>query len=155
MEHKPSKWHEAYQQRNGIRDFFVAVISVGISLGAVIGAFSITSLEGQIEMDDRRILVDFDLNDGHVTIDPKLNENESLLITIPESDGSLEQTARLSEDEKFEPPYVQTLMIDAQTWKNIKYLLTQETIGGWENSTCLVIPESVTTESYELRCAVE
>ena len=124
------------------------------SIGLMVGALSI-SLVGYAEASElESVRVKATLNDGSVTIDPDLQLDESLLVTVPDSPYMMGQSVRMA-DGRLEPPFVGTLDVPVSVWESIAYLLTKTgaEIEEWE---CRVVPETIEFEEgvgrYELEC---
>jgi len=155
MEKEQSSSRGEFAKKWKINELRNALVVFFGSIGLMAGALSI-SLVGQVEGSEiERIRVKGSLENGSITIDPELQPNESLLVTIPDSAEMRGQSVRLAEG-RDEPPYMETIYAPAAVWRNINYLLAVD--GGDEITEyqCEVDPESIMIEhgsvGYVLEC---
>ncbi len=120
MENKQVKVGAEFAQKWKINELRNALKLAIWSIGLVVGAFSI-SLVGQVEGSEiETVRVKGFLDRGQLTIDPELQPNESLLVTVPESVGMMGQSVRMA-DGKLEPPFIRTLDVPPSVWEDLEY----------------------------------
>lgn len=149
MEKRRADAHSEFAQKWKIKELQKALVLAIGSIGLVAGALSI-SLVGQLEESEvERVRIKGWLENGSLTIDPELQSNESLLVTVPEIVEMMGQSVRLA-DGRREPPYMEKIYSPTSVWSDIDYLLTVD--GGDETTEyqCEVDPETVVIEGTEV-----
>ena len=135
------KW-KINELRNALK---VAIWSIGLMLGAL----SI-SLVGQVEGSEiETVRVNGSLDRGQLTIDPELQPNESLLVTVPDSAEMMGQSVRMA-DRNLEPPFIRTLDVPPSVWEDLEYLLTIVSGDEITEYQCGVDPMTIVFEGREV-----
>lgn len=155
MEKKQAETRSEFAQKWKVKELrYALVLAIG-SIGLMIGALSI-SLVGQVEGSEmENVRVNGLLDRGKLTIDPELQPNESLLVTVPDSVEMMAQSVRMA-DGNLEPPFIHTLDVPPSVWEDLEYLLTIVSGDEITEYQCEVDPESILFEgnevNYELEC---
>ena len=155
MEKKQAEASSEFAQKWKVKELRYALVLAMGSIGLMIGALSI-SLVGQVEGSEmENVRINGLLDRGKLTIDPELQPNESLLVTVPDSVDMMAQSVRMA-DGNLEPPFIRTLDVPPSVWEDLDYLLTIVGSSEINEYRCEVDPESILAEqgrvSYTLEC---
>lgn len=155
MEKKQAEARSEFEQKWKIKELHYALVLAIGSIGLMVGALSI-SLVGQVEGSEVGIVrVNALLDGGMLTVDPDLQANESLLVTVPDSAEMMGQSVRMA-DGNLEPPFIRTLDVPPSVWEDLEYLLTIVSGDEITEYQCEVDPESIMFDqgrvSYALEC---